>query len=216
MTQESQITYRSFQTNDFEATAELFRRQWCGEISPEAGVIASQADICSYLAEADWSLVAEKNGELAGVALLSHANRPAPDGKAWAERREALLAEAAQDPALLAQVRLDTDFLEEEAAFAAEYAAAGGLGANAELKLLIVGPAAKGAGVGGSLFSAARAEALESAGGFFLITDDSCDVSFYEHKGLTQTAARATAQDNLACETGEGDFMLYVYAEGRE
>ena len=215
------IAYRPFAPNDFEAVARLFQDQWCSEISDKAGRLASQIDLCGYLEQTNWSLVAEKRlvsedaPQLLGVTLLSLQGQPCPGAEVWTAQREALLAEAkAAGPDLLAEVRSDVDMLEEEAQLACEYAASGQVGAAAELKLLIVSPAAQGLGVGGRLFSAARATAADAAGGMFLITDDSCDVAFYDHKGLTRMVARPTQVDQLACPQDSAGFNLYVYAEG--
>lgn len=215
-----QVLYRPFAADDFEAVARLFQDQWCTEISDEAGRLASQIDLCGYLEQANWSLVAEKclvggsAPQLLGVTLLSLRGQPCPGTEVWTARREALLALAkAAGPALLAEVKSDVDMLEEEAQLGREYAASGQVGAAAELKLLIVSPRAQGLGVGGKLFSAARAAAHEAAGGMFLITDDSCDVGFYQHKGLSCMVTRPTQVTELACPQDPQDFNLYVYAE---
>ncbi len=214
------LVYRPFTKADFAAAARLYQAQWCSEISDAAGQIASQVDLCAYLAQANWSLIAEKpqvNGgapQLLGVTLLSLKEQACPNAATWLSRREDLLAKAAADSALLAEVRSDVDMLEEEAQLGDEYAASGQVGSAAELKLLIVSPAAQGLGVGGRLFSAAREEAHKAAGGMFLLTDDSCDFSFYEHKGLTRKVTRRTQVDQLACPQDAAEFNLYVYAEG--
>ncbi len=213
------VVYRPFTEADFDAVARLFQAQWCGEISEKAGRLASQIDLCAYLTQANWTLVAEKpqvNGcvsDLLGVALLGLRDRECPGAADWTARREDLLAQAAADPALLAEVKSDVDLLSEEAELAREYARSGQVGAAAELKLLIVSPAAQGLGVGGRLFSAARKAAHEVAGGMFLITDDSCDVGFYEHKGLMRTVTRPARVAQLATPHDPATFNLYVYAE---
>ena len=78
------VTYRPFVADDFEAAARLFQNQWCTEISDEAGRIASQADLCGYLEQVNWGIVAEKPqvsgtaAQLLGVALLSINGQPCP------------------------------------------------------------------------------------------------------------------------------------------
>ncbi len=214
------LVYRPFTKADFAAAARLYQAQWCSEISDAAGQIASQVDLCAYLAQANWSLVAEKpqvNDEapqLLGVALLSIKTQACPGAATWLSRREDLLAKAAADAGLLAEVRADVDMLEEEAQLGNEYAVSGQAGSAAELKLLIVSPAAQGLGVGGRLFSAARQAAHNAAGGMFLLTDDGCDFTFYEHKGLTRMVTRPTQVDQLACPQDATGFNIYVYAEG--
>ncbi len=216
------VTYRPFVADDFEAAARLFQNQWCTEISDEAGRIASQADLCGYLEQVNWGIVAEKPqvsgtaAQLLGVALLSINGQPCPWAQTWTERREALLAQAATDPSLLAEVKGDLGMIAEEGQLGREYAASGQLGSGAELKLLIVSPAAQGLGVGGRLFSAAREASYDAAGGVFLITDDGCDVGFYEHKGLTRMVSRPSQMAQVAYPQETGDFNIYVYAEGSE
>ena len=218
--QKTPLVYRPFTKADFAAAARLYQAQWCSEISDKAGQIASQVDLCAYLAQANWSLVAEKpqvnvgTPQLLGVALLSIKTQTCPHAATWLSQREELLAKAAADATLLAEVRSDVDMLEEEAQLGNEYAASGQVGSAAELKLLIVSPAAQGLGVGGRLFSAARQAAHDAADGMFLLTDDSCDFSFYEHKGLTRMVTRPTLVDQLACPQDAAGFNLYVYAEG--
>lgn len=212
------VVYRPFCPDDYEAVAALYQAQWCDEASEAAGRIASQADLCGYLAQVNWGLIAEKpqpdgsGTQLLGVALLSLKTQPCPEAQAWTKRQEELLAQVAADPSLLAEVKDDLDMLEEESQLSSEYAASGQIGSAAELKLLIVSPAAQGLGVGGRLFSAAR-EAARDANGLFLITDDGCDVGFYVHKGLTRMVSRPSqvAQASFPQETGE--FNIYVYAE---
>lgn len=214
------VVYRPFTEADFDAVARLFQAQWCCGISEKAACLASQIDLCSYLEQANWSLIAEKPqaegcaAELLGATLLGLKNKPCPEAADWAGRREALLAKAAEDPALLAEVKADNGVIAEETQVADEYVASGQLGSAAELKLLIVGPAAKGLGIGGRLFSAAREAAYEAAGGLFLITDDSCDVGFYDHKKLTRMVTRP-AQVEFPGSPRDGErFNIYVYAEG--
>ncbi|PWM32929.1 MAG: hypothetical protein DBX94_05215, partial [Coriobacteriia bacterium] len=131
------------------------------------------------------------------------------------------VADAAALRVLVGKKRLlhrDVDILEEEALLSDEYAQSGGIGNGAEIKLLIVSPAAQGLGVGGRLFGEAKRRAAE-LGGFYLLTDDSCDVGFYEHKGMRRMAKRASAVEAPACPQtadadDDGDFNLYVYAQG--
>ena len=108
--------------------------------------------------------------------------------------------------------------LEEEARLSEEYGASGRLGSKAELKLLIVSPRAQGLGVGGRLFAAAG-EAASKNGGLYLLTDDACDIGFYDHKGMQRMVSRPSEVEDPACpqtaDASDGNaFNLYVYAQG--
>lgn len=78
--------------------------------------------------------------------------------------------------------------------------------AAAEFKLLIVSPAARGLGVGGGLVSRGEDHLAQTgATGYYLITDDTCDVGFYDHLGLSRLVAEASAV--------EPGINLYVYGK---
>ena len=210
------ITYRPFEPGDFEPVAELMRAQWSCDMADEAGVYSSAIDLCGYLAQTDWSLVAAReDGEVIGAALLRlNDNR----STTWEKRRAALASEVSSDPDLEAEVRRDVDMLEEEARLSEEYGASGRLGSKAELKLLIVSPRAQGLGVGGRLFAAAS-EAASKNGGLYLLTDDACDIGFYDHKGMQRMVSRPSEVEDPACpqtaDASDGNaFNLYVYAQG--
>lgn len=215
MRERADILYRPFEPGDFEAVAELMRAQWSCDLEGAVGEYSASIDLCGYLADADWGLVAEGRGQVLGAVLLRTDDEPDPK---WAARRDMLMAEAAADLSLEEEIHRDVDILEEEALLSDEYAQSDGIGNGAEIKLLIVSPAAQGLGVGGRLFGEAKRRAAE-LGGFYLLTDDSCDVGFYEHKGMRRMAKRASAVEAPACPQtadadDDGDFNLYVYAQG--
>ncbi|WP_322290487.1 GNAT family N-acetyltransferase [Paratractidigestivibacter sp.] len=215
---QNQVVFRPFTEKDFEALAALFAQQWCSELNDEAARLASQIDICTYLAETDWSLLAQhpQTGAVLGAALLHQGGAP---HERWLARKQELLAEARANKGLFGDVMRDISVIDEEAALGAEYVASGQVGCEAELKLLIVSPAAQGLGVGGRLFGGAKAQVAEAGcRGFFLLTDDSCDVSFYEHKKLLRMETRRITAGEAPCPPtesgpqGEG-FNMYVYAQ---
>ena len=218
MSEARQIVYRPFGDKDFDAVAGLFAAQWCSELPEEAARLASSIDACTYLAATDWSLIAQdaQTGEVLGVALVHLGGAPQ---ERWIVRKEKLFAEARSNEDLLRDLMRDVSVIDEEAALGAEYAASGQVGCEAELKLLIVSPKAQGLGVGGRLFGEVR-ERVAEAGlrGFYLLTDDSCDVSFYEHKKMLRMASRPISVSEPPCQMsasapeGEG-FNMYVYAQ---
>lgn len=212
LSQRTQVALRPFTEKDFEPTAALFAAQWCSWLPAEAARLASQIDLCSYLAATDWSLLAKhaQTGELLGATLLHLGGTP---HERWLARKEELLAEAATNPSLLDAVMSDVNLIDEESSLSAEYASSGRAGNEAEVKLLIVSPKAQGLGIGGRLFGGARAQVAESGRhGFFLITDDTCDVSFYEHKRMSRMVTRAFSQAP-SDEPDSNDLNMYVYAQ---
>ena len=106
------------------------------------------------------------------------------------------------------------DGVREEAELEREYASEDPEGADATVKLLIVSPDAKGLGIGGRLFSAALDHLRETgARGYHLLTDDSCDFGFYEHKGLTQARRRRSRAYWPGVDPAADEFYVYVYEQ---
>ena len=72
--------------------------------------------------------------------------------------------------------------------------------------------------MGGRLFAAAS-EAAAKNGGLYLLTDDACDIGFYDHKGMQRMVSRPSEVEDPACpqtaNASDGNaFNLYVYAQG--
>ena len=89
-------TYRPFEKKDLEVAAELFYQQWGTEAGERLGRLDAQVNLCNYLMDADWGLVAEgAGGELLGVLLAETGSQPAAALGAWRTRREELLAQVA-------------------------------------------------------------------------------------------------------------------------
>lgn len=138
------VSYRPFEDRDLPQVAELFRRQWCGQLEPRMGELASQATVCNYLADAGWGVVAERASQVLGVALVACGPRDSEARSAWLARRDELLAQVgpgarfgveigpveAEEGRLSARYARDAEACDAERAFAA-----------AEIKLLIVSPA---------------------------------------------------------------------------
>ncbi|MBM6817282.1 GNAT family N-acetyltransferase [Olsenella uli] len=212
MTQTEKLTWRPFSPEDFEDVAQLMGRTWLPEFDEAAQRAASQIELAHYLAQATWSLLAEREGEVLGVVLLAERGGEPEDGAGWAELEARLTRAAAKDPQLAEAVRVEMDGVREEAELEREYAAGNPAGADAAVKLLIVSPDAKGLGIGGRLFSAALGHLRESgATGYHLLTDDSCDVGFYEHKGLTQAKRRRSRAYWPGVDPEKDEFYVYVY-----
>ena len=74
-----------------------------------------------------------------------------------------------------------------------------------EIELFLVAKSARGHGVGGSLWRQAMDYFANcQVARFYLHTDSSCDVSFYDHKGLDCIAHR-TASETVARLGGSAD-----------
>ena len=214
MTQTEKLTWRPFAPEDFEGAAELLGRTWLPEFDEAAQRAASQIELAHYLSQTTWSLLVEREGEILGVVLLAERDSEAVDD-GWAELEARLSRAAEKDEALAEAVRTEMDGVREEAELEREYAADGPVGADAAVKLLIVSPDAKGLGLGGRLFSAALDHLREAgASGYHLLTDDSCDVGFYEHKGLAQAKRRRSRAYWPGVDPEKDEFYVYVYEQG--
>ena len=212
MTQTEKLTWRAFAPGDFERAAGLLGRTWLPEFPARAQRAASQIELAHYLARSTWSLVAERGDEILGAVLLAERDREGIGGEDWAALEARLTDGAEGDPELAEAVRVEMDGVREEAALELEYLAAGGAGTDATIKLLIVSPDAKGLGIGGRLFSAALDRLRETdARGYHLLTDDSCDFGFYEHKGLRRAMSRLSGAYWPGVDPATDEFHVYVY-----
>lgn len=211
-----EVAYRAAEDKDYAEIAELFRRQWCADQEPRAGRAAAEANICRYLCDTDWALVAESKegpmgGRVLGAVFLDIDGRGnAETGLRWGSHREEILEEAISAGVDKRQLMREVSVVEHETAIGGEFATEAGAGAVAEIKLLLVSSDAQGLGVGGRLFAHALGEAHAHARRAFLLTDDTCDLGFYEHAGL-QRAVRRTFRPEGAPE--DGSIGVYVYAE---
>lgn len=209
------ITYRAFAADDFPQAAELVRLAWCTELGEPAGNLAAQLELATYLGRATWGLVAEREGELLGVVLGAVHGDEIPQLEHWRAEVARLEAEVSKDGETAALVQTEMAGVAEEDRLEAEYRASGAEENDAALKLLVVSPGARGLGVGGRLFAAGVEHARTSgARGYHLLTDDACDVSFYEHKGLTQAMRKVSEAEWPGGTGADGkDFHIYVYSQ---
>ena len=209
---DAELTFRPFDEKDFEPLAELVGRTWLDDFPARAQATAGRIELAHYLAPETWSLVAERGGKVMGAVLLVERGRENPDARAWSSLEGRLMAEAEKDPELAEAVRVEMDGVREEAELEREYVATGAPGIDATIKLLIVSPDAKGLGIGGRLFSAAVEHLRETgARGYHLLTDDACDVGFYEHKGLVRAMRRRSGAYWPGVDSATDEFYVYVY-----
>ena len=214
MTQTENLAWRPFEPEDFEATAARLGRTWLPDFGEAAQRAASQIELAHYLARSSWSLVVERDGEVLGVVLVAEPGGHPVGGAGWSELEVRLTRAAEKDDGLAEAVRVEMDGVREEAELEREYASEDPEGADATVKLLIVSPDAKGLGIGGRLFSAALDHLRETgARGYHLLTDDSCDFGFYEHKGLTQARRRRSRAYWPGVDPAADEFYVYVYEQ---
>lgn len=211
MADKRDIAYRAANKADLGQIAELFRRQWCGDQSIMAGRAAAEANICRYFCSVDWTLVASSGtGELLGAVLVALGDGPGEKERLlWDHARTKTLDSARQAGAEEDELMREVGIVERETRISAEYAAARP-GELAEIKLLIVSSEAQGLGVGKHLFVSALEQAHERGRRAFLVTDDTCDVGFYEHAGLGCDAARTHSPRGADVSANVG---IYIYAE---
>ena len=209
-----ELAFRPFAGGDFEALARVVGRTWLAEFPEPAQRAAGRIELAHYLARSTWGLVAERAGELMGAVLLAVRGEAelAPGAVAWSALEERLLAEAEKNPQLAEAVRVEMDGVAEEAEVERAYERTAAPGTAAVVKLLVVSPDAKGLGIGGRLFSAAE-EHLRQAGapGYHLLTDDACDVGFYEHRGLVRAMRRRSGAYWPGVDPATDEFYVYVY-----
>lgn len=209
----SELILRPFDAHDFPQLVDLMARTWLPECPGAPGRLASTAELCEYLGQTTWSMVAEQDGRLLGAALLAEGDGGAEGAEAWIRLARQARDEAAGDPSCQRVMDLEMAVVEEERALADDFRASGAPEARCALKLLVVSPEAKGRGIGGRLFSAVR-DHLTARGerGYHLLTDDSCDVSFYDHMGLRRVVRRRSQIAWPGAPEG-GDLGVYLYAE---
>lgn len=211
---DAELTFRPFDEKDFEPLAELVGRTWLSEFPARAQAAAGRIELAHYLASATWSLIAEGGERVLGAVLVAERGRKNPDAQAWSSLEAQLVREAEKDPHLAEAVRVEMDGVREEAELEGEYLATDTPGTDATVKLLIVSPDAKGLGIGGRLFSAAADHLRETgARGYHLLTDDACDVGFYEHRGLTRAMHRRSGAYWPGVDPAADEFYVYVYEQ---
>lgn len=204
------VTYRPMTWQDVDAVTEEFDRTW-GPDDPAGGTplspLVSRHFVLHYLAPSTRADIAQCDGRFMGVALARVVGRPVLFTQAEAALREVdgQLERSGADglQALHAAERWHRieETMEEQTDLGAT--------AHGELELFLVAGAARGHGVGGALWRRMN-QYFASCGvnRFFLHTDESCDVGFYDHQGMDQLMVRRAADHPTDGEMGD----LYLYA----
>lgn len=213
------VTYRPIRWADLDAITDEFERTW-GHCSSAAGtaasVVVSRHFVLHYLEPATGGIIAEIDGRPAGTLIYRVPGAP----RLFAQAQELLAQTDARlegDPIgarslheTLRWHRVETDMESANGIDAAQWA---------EIELFLVAASARGHGIGGGLWRRAM-DALVSAGveRFFLHTDSSCDVGFYDHQGLDRVAERFAADhradggEDGGGAAGGGLDDLFIYA----
>ena len=204
------VTYRPIRRDDIDTIVEQFYLTW-GVDEPGDPAIArmtSRHFTLHYLEPATRGDIAEgPDGTFMGVTLTRVAGRPTlfDDTADKLANVDAELNATPEGAAALARTNawhaLETRMEDELAINERD---------TAELELFLVAPAARGHGVGGTLWRRMLDHlASEGVDRYYLHTDSSCDVGFYDHKGLRRVAERY-AKDHSDEPAGNGeDVFIY-------
>ena len=204
------VTYRPMHWNDLDDIVREFDRTW-GQCSAAAGTPVSMQIsrhfVLHYLEPTTRAIVAELDGRFMGVTLSRVAGEPLAFPQAKQElaaingelNRSTLgaktLSETEQWHEMELRMEREIDINDV---------------ARGEIELFLVAKSARGHGVGGSLWRQAMDYFANcQVARFYLHTDSSCDVSFYDHKGLNCIAARYAASHP---EDGADMDDIFIYA----
>lgn len=171
--------------SDMPDLVEEFDRTWKVEEDREGTVSRLSAEhfILDYLTQTTRARISNMGGKFMGVTLLKEGQGQLsfPQAQSRLEAIDATLASTSLGTKTLASARhwqATEVHLEEEIGLRTP--------PQAELKLLLVNDRARGHGVGGMLWKDTLVY-LQGRGidDFYLHTDSSCDVSYYDHQGMT-------------------------------
>jgi ribosomal protein S18 acetylase RimI-like enzyme len=198
------ITLRGIAERDYPALLDLMRSTWYDDMEPTVGRDRAADELLSYLERQTFSCVAVRDGstsekDLLGCVLAQHGSPDPKTAAAWGERRHDL--EHPSSPSIYAEEMAALGSMLDEV----------GMSPDDTVLLLMVGPAARGLGLGRTLLEAA-ADYLREQGAptLHLVTDTTCDWAFYDHLGLTRLAERA-AERPLADQDMPDAYYLYGY-----
>lgn len=200
------ITTRPFEAGDFEPLAEVIRQVWEADQDVPIGTLEARLTLAEYLVEHDWGLVALSGDALVGGVLASLHGTSA-DAR-WQGVTASLIEEArAMDPNL-PQRLIELGEVEVREAEEMNRLRQGGAPiSDATILLLILSPQARGHHLGSRLLCEATSWARgQGARGYFLMTDDECDVGFYDHLGIPRI-------ETMEIEHEGRPFGIYAYGD---
>ena len=220
-------TIRSLRRSDFPALEELIRLAWYddgGDLRNMHRLAAIDMQDC--LARATKAYVAELDGQVLGVILgslrvdITHSQRIR-----HIVRRNCLALPLLASRQGRRGLRAQLAILQVDEALKHDT----GKNYGAEVVLFIVSPVARGMGIGRTLFEHMLG-VFHDAGlrEYFLFTDSTCDVGYYDHRGLIRKAERGKRVDDpqsgadaggSTCDSTDsllnGEPISYFLYEGR-
>lgn len=204
----AEVRCRAFRKGDFRDLAGIVGEFWHERPNKDEELLLGAIDLATCLRRTTHSQVLLVDGRLAGMMLVRAGDSSVAAKKYWQRAvQDGFDSLYALDPDLVDQTLARS---EAETAINARLLQESGCDERFEIVLLILDPGARGRGLGRELFSGAESYLAEKgAHEVFLYTDESCDWSFYEHRGLRRAAERHPAP-------GEGAQLLpgyYLYVD---
>ncbi|MBT1172023.1 GNAT family N-acetyltransferase [Bifidobacterium sp. MA2] len=203
------VTMRPLHRDDYPTVIEMMRRMWYASVGDACARRLAAADLHHCLSRSTVAMAAERDGEVVGVILGRVAaavsrRRPLPRCRHVLH----MIRESIPLPFSAEGRRGIREALE---LIAVDAHLIRGIGSryDAEIVLFLVDERVRGRGVGRMLFDRIlRTFRNVGANRYFLFTDTTCDVGFYDHRGLTRFRERRVSRRDGA------DDVYYLY-EGR-
>lgn len=194
--QRPRVTFRPLRAGDIDAVIDTDHDTWYADGTPfsrEKAVL----ETTGLLRRVTWSSLAFLDGQFLGMITAAVKGEPPLDDEILAalDAREqdtrGRLGRSREGRRILADY--DADFAENE-----RFEAQARRELDAEAVLFFLRPQARGHQLGKRLFDAFIAH-LDDAGlkTYWLFTDSSCSVGFYDHRGMRRTASLTTSVDYM-------------------
>ncbi|HJF18631.1 MAG TPA: hypothetical protein K8U78_05780 [Aeriscardovia aeriphila] len=191
----NKVTMRRIMPQDIPWIISLDQRTWYpheeGD-APEAAQLEATLEVEALLTGITWSCVVEVNDKPAGIAVGTiNSEKDAVDPAIQAELTR-LGDEAREQLARLKPqaIRFHAADIAEDEKLEKHAKAT----TDAELRLFMMEPEARGYHLGSRTFNQwLTALRQAQAKTYFLFTDSSCSVGFYDHRGLTRVASMKSA-----------------------